>query len=133
MKLAALILVVGTGVSSHASAAESISVDGIQELRQYWIYDHAASLPLAKAAGMDLIVPPEAAKKAGAWKKVFSVSIDGNGHVTSAVCTDCVEGDPVAPVLAKGFLLERYKPAPGNTKRTPVNALLAAELLQPEG
>ena len=85
MKLAALIIAVGSVFSPQASAAESISVDGIQELRQFWIYDHSASLPLAKAAGMDLIVPPEVAKKAGAWKKVFSVSINSEGHVTSAV------------------------------------------------
>lgn len=131
MKLPILFVLAGSLVAPLASANEVISVNGSKELRNYWVYDHEASLPLAEASGMDTVVPPAMSKKAGPWKKIYSVRIDGTGRVTSADCTDCAPGDPIAPIIAKGLLLERYKPAPGNPKRLPVQALLPAELLPP--
>ena len=126
-----LLFLAGFASISSAAAQDDVSVKGLKELRAYWIYDHEASLPLAEAAGMDIIVPPAMIKQAGAWKKTYSVHIVGTGKDTSARCIDCSPNDPVAPILAKGFFVERYKPAPGNVKRVPVQALLPAELLQP--
>lgn len=126
-----LLFLAGLATIPMAGAQNAVSVNGLKELRNYWIYDHAASLPLAESAGMDIIVPPAMIKKAGPWKKTYRVRIDETGKVTGAECTDCAPGDPVAPIMAKGFFVERYKPAPGNTKRVPVHALLPAELIQP--
>lgn len=131
MKLHILLSLAGLATIPLAAAQSGVPVNGLQELRNYWIYDHAASLPLAESAGMDIIVPPAMIKQAGPWKKTYRVRIDETGKVTSAECTDCVPNDPIAPIMAKGFFVERYKPAPGNARRVPVHALLPAELIQP--
>lgn len=127
-----LLILAGLASMPLAAAESDVSVDGTKALRAYWIYDHAASLPLAEAAGMDIIVPPDMIRKAVPWKKTFSVRIDETGTVTSAKCIDCAAEDPVAPIMAKGFFVERYQPAPGNVKRVAVQALMPAELIPPE-
>ncbi len=132
MKRAALLVLAGLAAMPLAATANDVSVNGTKELRNYWIYDHPTSLQLAEAAGMDIIVPPDMVKASVPWHKTYSVRIDASGKVTSAECVDCEPGDPVAPIVARGFFVERYKPAPGNGKRVPVQALLPADLIPPE-
>lgn len=126
-----LLLLVGAALVPAAAASNGPVLKGTKELRDYWIYDHATSLPLAEAAGMDIIVPPEMNRQAVPWNKTYAVRIDRTGPVISAECTDCAENDPVAPIVARGFFVERYTPAPGNTQRLPVQVLLPAELIPP--
>lgn len=131
MKRHILLMLVGAALIPVAGASDVPVLKGSNELRNYWIYDHATSLPLAEAAGMDIIVPPEMNRKAVPWNKTYSVRIDSTGTVVSAECVDCAADDPVAPILARGFFVERYQPAPGNTQRLPVQVLLPAELIPP--
>lgn len=115
-------LILAAGVAAAAMSPSPVKLKSEAEIRNYWIFDFETTRPLLEEAGLDLLIPPELAKKHKGWSKKYEITIDSAGAVVSARCLDCPADDPLQKTITRSTLLNRYKPAPGNQARTAITA-----------